>query len=79
MRIVIKILVGLFLAFVLVQFLDLSFFLMNQSDTFSFNIGLITFGVTFVAFGFLGLYLFKVIKPKEEVKEEVKQEKEEQL
>ena len=61
MKTVIISLIGFFLGFVLVQFLDLSFFLMNQSDTFSFNIGLITFGATFIAFGVLGLYLFKVI------------------
>ena len=77
MKKVIKVLAGLFLTFGLVQFLDMSFFLMNQSDTFSFNIGLITFGATFIAFGVLGLYFHRVLKLKEEVKEEVKQEKEE--
>lgn len=76
MKTVIKILAGLLLAFGLIQLTDLAFYLMNQSDTFVFNIGLVVFGIVFVAFGYLGLYLMKVLKPEEEVKEEVKQEKE---
>jgi hypothetical protein len=74
MKIVIKILIGFFLGLGLVQLVDLSFYLMNQSDTYLFNIGIVVLGVIFVAFGYLGLYLMKVIKPEEE---EVKQEKEE--
>lgn len=74
MKTVIKILVGLFLGLGLIQLLDLSFYLMNQRDTYLFNIGIVLFGGIFVAFGYLGLYLHKVIKPEEE---EVKQEKEE--
>lgn len=77
MKTVIKILAGLLLAFGLVQLTDLAFYLMNQSDTFVFNIGLVVFAIVFIAFGYLGLYLMKVLKPEEEVKEEVKQEKEE--
>ena len=49
---------------------------MNQPDTFVFNIGLVVFAIVFIAFGYLGLYLMKVLKP-EQVKEEVRQEKEE--
>ena len=79
MKKVIEVLVIILVALGLAQLLDLSFYLLNQADTFVFNIGLITFGITFVAFGFLGLYLLKVIKPEEEVKEEVEQEKEEEL
>lgn len=79
MKTVIKILAGLLLAFGLVQLTDLAFYLMNQPDTFVFNIGLVVFAIVFVAFGYLGLYLMKVLKPEEEVKEEVKQEKEEEL
>ncbi len=74
MKTVIKVLVGLFLGLGLVQLVDLSFYLMNQRDTYLFNIGIVLFGVIFVAFGYLGLYLMKIIKPE---KEEVKQEKEE--
>lgn len=74
MKTVIKVLVGLFLGLGLIQLVDLSFYLMNQRDTYLFNIGILLFGVIFVAFGYLGLYLMKIIKPE---KEEVKQEKEE--
>ena len=74
MKTVIKALVGLFLGLVLVQLVDLSFYLMNQRDAYLFNIGILLFGIIFVAFGYLGLYLMKIIKPE---KEEVKQEKEE--
>jgi hypothetical protein len=73
-KIVIKILVGLFLGLGLIQLVDLSFYLMNQRDTYLFNIGIVLFGIIFVAFGYLGLYLMKIIKPEEK---EVKQEKEE--
>lgn len=76
MKTVIKILAGLLVGFGLVQLIDLAFYLMNQPDTFVFNIGLVVFAIVFVAFGYLGLYLVKVLKPEEEVKEEVKQEKE---
>jgi hypothetical protein len=74
MKTVIKVLVGLFLGLGLVQLVDLSFYLMNQSDTYLFNIGIVLFGIIFVAFGYLGLYLLKIIKPE---KEEVKQQKQE--
>jgi hypothetical protein len=74
MKTVIKVLVGLFLGLGLVQLVDLSFYLMNQRDTYLFNIGIVLFGIIFVAFGYLGLYLMKIIKPE---KEEVEQEKEE--
>ena len=74
MKTVIKVLVGFFLGLGLVQLVDLSFYLMNQRDTYLFNIGIVLFGIIFVAFGYLGLYLMKIIKPE---KEEVEQEKEE--
>ena len=77
MKTVIKILAGLLVGFGLIQLTDPAFYLMNQPDTFVFNIGLVVFAVVFVAFAYLGLYLMKVLKPEEEVKEEVKQEKEE--
>jgi ABC-type antimicrobial peptide transport system permease subunit len=76
MKTVIKVLVGIFLGLGLFQLVDLSLYLMNQSDTYLFNIGIVLFGVIFVAFGYLGLYLMKIIKPE---KEEVEQEKEKQL
>ena len=78
MKTVIKVLAGLIVGFGLVQLTDLALYLMNRSDSYLFNIGLIMFAAIFVAFGFLGLQLLKVIKP-EEVEEEVKQEKEEEL
>jgi predicted membrane protein len=74
MKTVIKVLVGIFLGLGLFQLVDLSLYLMNQSDIYLFNIGIVLFGIIFVAFGYLGLYLMKIIKPE---KEEVKQEKEE--
>lgn len=77
MKTVIKVLVGFLIGFGLIQLTDLAFYLMNQPDTFIFNLGLVVFAIVFVAFGYLGLYLVKVLKPEEEVKEEVKQEKEE--
>lgn len=79
MKMVIKFLVIVFLGLGLMQLADLAFYLMNRSDGYLFNLGLILFAAIFVAFGFLGLYMLKVIKPEEEVKEEVKQEKEEKL
>ena len=79
MKTVIKFLVIAFLGLGLMQLADLAFYLMNRSDGYLFNMGLILFAAIFVGFGFLGLYMLKVIKPEEEVKEEVKQEKEEKL
>lgn len=71
MKTVIKVLVGFFTAFALIQLIDLGFYLMNQSDTFVFNLGVAVLAAVFVALGYLGLYLMKVVKPE---KEEVKQE-----
>jgi hypothetical protein len=62
---VIKILVGLFLIVGLIQLGDLAFYLMNQSDTYLFNIGIILFVLIFIAFGYLGLYLVKVFNSEE--------------
>lgn len=76
MKTVIKILAGLILAFGLVQLTDLGLYLMNRPDSYLFNLGIIVLAMVGVAFAFLGLYMMKVLKP-EEVKEEVKQEKEE--
>jgi ABC-type antimicrobial peptide transport system permease subunit len=66
LKTVIKVLVGLFLGLGLFQLVDLSLYLMNQSDTYLFNIGIVLFGIIFVAFGYLGLYLMKIIKPEKE-------------
>jgi hypothetical protein len=77
MKTVIKILAGLIIAFGLVQLTDLGLYLMNRPDSYLFNLGIVVLAVVGVAFAFLGLYLIKVIKPDEEVKEEIKQEKEE--
>jgi ABC-type antimicrobial peptide transport system permease subunit len=77
MKTVIKILVAVFLGLGLAQLIDLAFYLMNQSDSYLFNIGIVLFGIIFIAFGYLGLYLINVLDSKEEVKEEVKQNKKE--
>lgn len=76
MKTVIKVLVGFFLGLGLVQLVDLGMYLLNRPDSYLFNIGVLILLIVFVAFGFLGLYIMKIIKPEEEVKEEVKQEKE---
>jgi ABC-type antimicrobial peptide transport system permease subunit len=77
MKTVIKVLVGLFLGLGLVQLVDLGMYLLNRPDSYLFNLGVLILLIVFIAFGFLGLYIMKIIKPEEEVKEEVKQEKEE--
>ncbi len=77
MKTVIKILTGLLIAFGLVQLTDLGFYLMNQPDTFVFNLGIVVLAVVGIAFAYLGLYLMNVLKPEEKVREEVKQEKQE--
>ena len=77
MKTVIKILAGLILAFGLIQLMDLGLYLMNRPDSYLFNLGIVVLAIVGVAFAFLGLYLMKVLKPEEESKEEVKQEKQE--
>jgi hypothetical protein len=77
MKTVIKILAGLIIAFGLVQLTDLGLYLMNRPDSYLFNLGILVLAIVGVAFAFLGLYLMKVIKPDEEVKEEIKQDKKE--
>ena len=79
MKTVIKVLVGLIMGFGLVQLTDLGFYLMSQPDTIVFNLGIIVLATVGVAFVYLGLHLMKIIKSEGEVKEEVKQEKEEEL
>jgi membrane-bound ClpP family serine protease len=60
----------------LTELLDLTFYLMNQSDTFVFNLGLISLACIFIAFGFLGMYTYKYLSTfKEEEKEEIEQNK----
>jgi len=61
----IKILVLLILILGLVQLGDLSFYLMNQPDTYIFNIGLIAFILLIVAFIYIVLYLVKVFNSEE--------------
>jgi hypothetical membrane protein len=77
MKTVIKILAGFIVGFGLVQLTDLGLYLMNRPDSYLFNLGIVVLAIVGVAFAFLGLYLMKIIKPEEEIKEEVKQEKEE--
>ena len=60
----------------LTELLDLTFYLMNQSDTFIFNLGLVSLACIFIAFGFLGMYTYKYLSTfKEEEKEEIEQNK----
>jgi ABC-type antimicrobial peptide transport system permease subunit len=77
MKTVIKVLVGLFLGLGLVQLVDLGMYLLNRPDSYLFNLGVLVLLIVFVAFGFLGLYIMKIIKPEEEIKEEIKQDKKE--
>jgi hypothetical membrane protein len=63
MKTVIKVLAGLILGFGLIQLTDLGLYLMNRSDSYLFNLGIIILAIVGVAFVFLGLYLLKVIKP----------------
>ena len=72
MKTVIKILAGFLVGFGLVQLTDLGFYLMNQPDTFVFNLGIVVLAIVGIAFAYLGLYLMKVLKPEEE---EVKEDK----
>jgi len=78
MKAVIKVLAGLLIGFGLLQLTDLAFYLMNQPDTFIFNLGIVVLAIVGVAFAYLGLYLMNVLKP-EQVKHEVKQEKQEEI
>jgi hypothetical protein len=75
MKTVIKVLVGFFLGLGLVQLVDLGMYLLNRPDSYLFNLGVLILLIVFVAFGFLGSYLLKIIKP--EQVEEVKQDKKE--
>ena len=70
MKTVIKVLAGLILGFGLIQLTDLGLYLMNRSDSYLFNLGIIILAIVGVAFVFLGSYLLKVIKPEDEVKQE---------
>lgn len=71
MKTLIKVLAGLIVGFGLVQLTDLALYLMNRSDSYLFNIGLLIFGILFVAFGYLGLYLLKVLKPEDKEENEL--------
>jgi hypothetical protein len=75
MKTIIKVLAGLIVGFGLVQLTDLGLYLMNRSDSYLFNLGIVMLAIVFVAFVFLGSYLLKIIKP--EQVEEVKQDKKE--
>jgi hypothetical protein len=66
MKTFIKILAGLILGFGLIQLTDLGLYLMNRSDSYLFNLGIVMLAIVFVAFGYLGLYLMKIIKPEDE-------------
>jgi mannose/fructose/N-acetylgalactosamine-specific phosphotransferase system component IIC len=70
MKTVIKVLAGLILGFGLVQLTDLGLYLMNRSDSYLFNLGIVVLAIVGVAFAFLGLYLLKVLKPEDEEEKE---------
>ena len=74
MKVVVKILAIFLLVAGLAQLIDLSFYLMNQSDTYLFYLGLISLAATFVVFGLLGLGATKWI-----TKEDIKSTKKEEL
>lgn len=78
MKTVIKFLAGFLVGFGLLQLTDLGFYLMNQPDTFVFNLGIVVLAIVGVAFAYLGLYLMGVLEP-EQVEQEVKQEKQEEI
>lgn len=77
MKEVFKVLAIFFAVIVLSQILDFSFFLMNQSDTYAFNIGIVVFAITLITMGYVVYIVTKIIKPK--VKEEINQNKKEKL
>ena len=62
----INMLVLLILTLGLIQLGDLSFYLMNQPDTYIFNIGLIAFILLIVSFIYIVLYLVKVFNSEED-------------
>lgn len=70
MKVVIKVLAIILIGIGLSQLMDLSFYLMNQPDTYLFDLGLVSFAATFVALGFWGLYAAKWI-----TEEDIKQNK----
>jgi hypothetical protein len=74
MKTVIKVLAGLIVGFGLVQLTDLGLYLMNRPDSYLFNLGIVILAIVGVAFVFLGLYLLKVIKPENGVKQDKKEE-----
>jgi len=76
MKMFIKFLGIVFLGLGLMQLADLAFYLMNKEDSYLFNMGLVVFGIIFVAFGYLGLFMLKVLKPEQEEEGKEKEENE---
>jgi hypothetical protein len=64
MKTVIKILAGFLVGFGLIQLTDLAFYLMNQPDTFVFNLGIVVLSIVGIALAYLGLYLIEVFTTK---------------
>jgi hypothetical protein len=77
MKKVIEVLALILVAIGLAELLDLSFYLMNQSDTYLFDLGIISFAITFIAFGYLGVYAVKLLNPKLET--QINQQEKEKL
>jgi ABC-type antimicrobial peptide transport system permease subunit len=77
MKTVIKVLLGFFLGFGLIQLVDLGFYLMNRPDSYLFNLGVLMLAAIGVVVAFLLLYIARIIKP--DVKEEINQNKKEKL
>lgn len=75
MKKVTKLVLIVFVIAGLVQLMDLSFYFLNQPDTYLFNIGIILFLLIFISFCYLGIYTMDILKPKEKEEKSTKKEK----
>ena len=58
----ISIVIGILLVIIgLVETIDLSFYLMNRSDTYLFNLGLVLFGLQLLGFAAIGGFIYDLI------------------
>ena len=74
MKTVTKLVLIAFVIAGLVQLMDLSFYLLNQPDTYLFNIGIILFLLIFISFGYLGICTMDILKPKQKEESTKKEE-----
>lgn len=61
MKHVIKFMAGLLIGFGLLQLVDLAMYLMNRSDSYLFNLGLVLMCALLLGFGELGVYFAKLV------------------